>query len=344
MSDDPISFRFQGLRQRLQSLQGEDSATRQNIEQALAELQQLYEDMQNTLQAARQSEQNLLQQNQQIQIIFQRYYKSFQASLQPMLLTDARGTILEANPAIAQLLNVSRSSLIGAPLGRYVVERDRAAFQAQLSQLSNQSSSQVWQLNLWGRGANSFAAELQILPLPGGADSPGLRIEVRRLNDGLGEDATPLTRSQSLSIINAKTMTPFPQSLDGLRVLLVDDETDAREFLTAVLEAHGVQVQAAANAAEALAVLEQFRPDVLVSDLRMQEMDGHSLIRQIRALESQRGGHLPAAAITAYLCEDPEVSTQAGFETHLHKLVTPAELLQVVAQLAGRAPAQDQNP
>jgi CheY-like chemotaxis protein len=75
---------------------------------------------------------------------------------------------------------------------------------------------------------------------------------------------------------------------------------------------------------------------VLVSDIRMPGEDGYRLIERIRALEAKRGGHLPAAAITAYLDEDREKALSAGFEGHLHKLAQPIELVQMVAQLAGR--------
>ena len=114
-------------------------------------------------------------------------------------------------------------------------------------------------------------------------------------------------------------MSQLSQSLNDLRVLVVDDDTDIVEFITVVLESHGISVLAVASAAAALEVLEQFQPDVLVCDIRMPGGSGYDLIRQIRDLEAKKGGHLRATAITAYQDEDWEESLKAGFEVHLHK-------------------------
>ena len=114
-------------------------------------------------------------------------------------------------------------------------------------------------------------------------------------------------------------MSQLPQSLQGLRVLVVDDDNDILEFITVVLESYGISVLAVASAAAALEVLKPFQPDVLVCDIRMPSGSGYDLIRQIRILEAKEGGHLPATAITAYQDEDWEESLKAGFEAHLHK-------------------------
>lgn len=134
-------------------------------------------------------------------------------------------------------------------------------------------------------------------------------------------------------------MTQMPQSLDGLRVLVVDDEADIREFITAVLESHGMSVKAVASAAAAFEALDPFQPDVLVCDLRMPGGSGYDLIRQIRDLEAKEGGHLPATAITAYQDEDWEESLKAGFEVHLHKFAQPGEWVEMIAKLAGQTSA-----
>lgn len=135
-------------------------------------------------------------------------------------------------------------------------------------------------------------------------------------------------------------MSQSTDSLDGLRVLVVDDEADIREFITVVLESHGMSVKAVANAAAALEALEPFQPDVLVCDIRMPGGSGYDLIRLLRDLEAKKGGHLPAAAITAYQDEDWEESLKAGFEAHLHKFAQPSEWVEMVAQLAGQSSAQ----
>ena len=126
-------------------------------------------------------------------------------------------------------------------------------------------------------------------------------------------------------------------SLDGIRVLVVDDEKDAREVIVAILEQRGAKVFEAASVEEALAVLDEERPDVLVSDIGLPEEDGYSLMRRIRALPREQGGGIPAAALTAYArTEDRMQALLAGFHLHMPKPVQPAELAAVVASLAGR--------
>ena len=123
----------------------------------------------------------------------------------------------------------------------------------------------------------------------------------------------------------------------GVRVLVVDDEPDARTLVRRLLEDCEAVVSTAESAAEALRRLEQDRPDVLVSDIGMPGEDGYSLIRRIRALGPDRGGNTPAVALTAYArAEDRVRSVLAGFQMHVSKPVEPAELITMVASLAGR--------
>ena len=126
-------------------------------------------------------------------------------------------------------------------------------------------------------------------------------------------------------------------SLAGLRLLLVDDDTDGREMLTFMLEQNGVQVKAAASADEALQTFVEWRPDILVSDIGMPEEDGYSLICKVRALPPEQGGTVPAAALTGYVShEDYLKALSAGYHTHIKKPVEPEELIAVVASLTGR--------
>ena len=127
-------------------------------------------------------------------------------------------------------------------------------------------------------------------------------------------------------------------SLQGLRILVVDDEPDTRELIEEVLKECGAEVITSPSAAEALVALEKHKPDVLVSDLGMPDEDGYSLITKVRALPSERGGDIPAAALTAYArSEDRMRVLRSGFQFHLPKPVDSAELVTVVASLAGRA-------
>ena len=131
--------------------------------------------------------------------------------------------------------------------------------------------------------------------------------------------------------------TVCPPELDGLRVLVVDDEPDARRLLAIVLEQCGAEVTTAGSVPDALVAFGKSRPDVIVSDIGMPEEDGYSFIRQIRALPDNRGGRIPAAALTAYAsAEDRKRALLAGFQLHVPKPVEPTELIAVVATLAGR--------
>lgn len=138
---------------------------------------------------------------------------------------------------------------------------------------------------------------------------------------------------------SAEKLTPLPlcPSLLGVRVLVVDDESDSRDFLTTVLEQCQAQVQAVATAREALQIIPQWKPDVLVSDIGMPEEDGYSLIRKLRSSPPEEGGNIPAAALTAYArSEDRMRAIQEGFQLHLPKPIEPAELATVVASLIKR--------
>jgi CheY-like chemotaxis protein/anti-sigma regulatory factor (Ser/Thr protein kinase) len=128
-----------------------------------------------------------------------------------------------------------------------------------------------------------------------------------------------------------------PPELEGLRVLVVDDEPDTRELLRAVLTSCGAQAVLAGSAAEALEEIGRGQFDVLISDIGMPEDDGYSLIAKIRRLPADRGGRVPAAALTAYArAEDRVRALRCGFQTHVPKPVEPSELIAVVANLAGR--------
>jgi signal transduction histidine kinase len=128
--------------------------------------------------------------------------------------------------------------------------------------------------------------------------------------------------------------------LTGVRVLVVDNEADARALVATILERCGATVRTAASAAEAIRHIEGDRPDVLLSDIAMPEEDGYELIRKVRALE-RRGPVLPAAALTAFATgTDRARALLAGYQVHLPKPVEPSELAAVVAALAGRTVAR----
>jgi signal transduction histidine kinase/ActR/RegA family two-component response regulator len=125
--------------------------------------------------------------------------------------------------------------------------------------------------------------------------------------------------------------------LDEVRVLLVDDEPTANEATETLLDSCGAHVRVAGSAAQALQVLDTWKPDVLISDIAMPDEDGYVLIRRIRARSSLQGGDIPAVAFTAYASAEDRVNIlAAGFQMYLVKPANPSELVAVVASLATR--------
>lgn len=126
--------------------------------------------------------------------------------------------------------------------------------------------------------------------------------------------------------------------LSGLRVLVVEDDADARELVTAILEDAGAVVEAAESAAAGFAAMRSFRPNLLVSDISMPDEDGYSLIRRVRALAVIDGGDIPSIALTAHTrIEDRAKALRAGFTLHMGKPVRPVDLVSAVKTLANSA-------
>ena len=125
--------------------------------------------------------------------------------------------------------------------------------------------------------------------------------------------------------------------LHGVRILIIDDEPDARELVEQMLSACGAAVHTAGSAREALALFELVRPDLLLSDIGMSERDGYQFIQDVRKLAPERGGKTPAIALTAFArSEDRTRAMVAGYQVHLAKPVEPRELLATVGSLVGR--------
>jgi CheY-like chemotaxis protein len=133
--------------------------------------------------------------------------------------------------------------------------------------------------------------------------------------------------------------------LGGLRVLLVDDEPDAREALRGILQLHGAVVRTAGSAADAIGALQHDTYDVLLADIGMPGADGYDLIRYVRGLENGSARHMPAAAVTAFASDaDRRRALDAGFQVHLAKPVDPASLVATVAVLGRPAVARTSGP
>lgn len=134
-----------------------------------------------------------------------------------------------------------------------------------------------------------------------------------------------------------KEQAPETPTLEGLRILIIDDETDALDLISVELTQHGATVTAASNAQDALAALASSEFDLLISDIGMPTTDGYDLIRQIRAQDQSKHQLIPAVALTAYArVQDRMRAIMAGFNTHVPKPVEANELITVVASLVGR--------
>ena len=166
-------------------------------------------------------------------------------------------------------------------------------------------------------------------------------VESKGIDQGTTFSVTfPLLAAKFESAVMAQELKDggdFSSALNGLRVLVVGDEADARLIISTLIARTGAEVKACQSAREALEVLEQWHPDVLMSDIAMPGEDGYSLINKVRALPAERGGHVPAAAFTAYAREeDRKRALAAGYQIHLAKPVSSGQLVETIAHLAGR--------
>lgn len=332
---------IQSIRQYLGALPiGSSETAEDELSVALDGIELFCEEMETCEAVAEVVEEELLQQNQQLLEKYQHYQALFQTAPIAYLVTDNKGLILEANQAFATLLDIPSQHLIRKPLAVFVDQEDWPVFRLAFLHVAQAEGIQTWQLRLTSPRRDPVDTELQVRGI---RDQSGA---VQRLQITVNELTKTYDRIAKISHLQnlaapPSIAPPLPQALDGLQVLFVDDEADAREFVTAVLEAQGIQVTAVDSAAAALTAMEQSRPDVLVSDIRMADQDGYALIRRVRELEAQQGWHVPAAALTAYLDESREKALTAGFEAHLHKLAQPSDLVALVSQLSGRIANRD---
>ncbi|MCC5635119.1 PAS domain S-box protein [Nostoc sp. CHAB 5844] len=185
--------------------------------------------------------------------------------------------------------------------------------------------------NFGGLGLG-LAIACQIVEMHGGTitvDSPG------KAQGATFTVQLPLASVSTLTLSSAISSVSTDDDLSDIHILVVDDETDSREFVAFVLEQAGAIIKSASSAIEALQAIEQFIPDLIVSDIGMPEMDGYMLMQQIRVRSPAR--QVPAIALTAYAGEfDRQQALQAGFQRHLAKPVEPTEIVKIAARLCGR--------
>ncbi len=148
----------------------------------------------------------------------------------------------------------------------------------------------------------------------------------------------PFLQDETPSIMHQQNHPSFlaPNSLPlaGLQVLVVDDDADSRDFVTFILQQDGAKVIAVSSAGEALQALVQAKPDVLVSDISMPDIDGYMLMRQVRAYTPEEGGQIPAIALTAFAKKyDQQQALESGFQMHLPKPINSEELVPAIVKL-----------
>ncbi|MBV8142401.1 MAG: PAS domain S-box protein [Verrucomicrobia bacterium] len=205
-----------------------------------------------------------------------------------------------------------------------------------------ESYSQADQNARWQRGLGlGLAISKHLVNLQGG--------EISAASDGLGKGATftvkfPLlfdasvrTSSVPLEPTAFSTLPPNPvpeDHLRGVKILLLDDNADARLLLETILQRVGASSIACESGKHALEMMTTFRPDVVISDILMPEMDGYAFIRGLRDLGPAEGGEVPVIALTAFgRGDESDRIRQAGFQLHIAKPIEPAELIRAIAEL-----------
>ena len=175
---------------------------------------------------------------------------------------------------------------------------------------------------------------------------------VRAESGGEGQGATftitlptrlAVTPDPDLEAAPAETADEAPVAamphLDGISVLVVDDDMDSRTFVCQLLQNHGATVAASDSTSDALLRFRELRPDVIISDIGMPDEDGYALIKRVRSLTSREGGDTPAVALTAYVRrKDENAALSAGYHRHVRKPVDVSELITAVAELAANTP------
>jgi PAS domain S-box-containing protein len=333
-------LQIQNIRQQIEVLQQQicSTPTQEKLERLIEQiyacvstLQLLDEERLASLELMQVIQEELLEQNTLLSVERQDYYDLFQYAPDVYLVTNPQGIILKANEAAASKFNVLQNFLVDKPLINFISQAERSIFRSKLNHLPQMNFVEEWGITMCPRGGKLFDASLLVAPVRQlSGEVVALRINIRDITKHKQANLELDTHQQITSTAEVS------MQLNGLRVLFVDDETDAREFITAVLEQYGVLVTAVASVAEALQVLEQLRPDVLLSDIRMPDEDGYALIKKVRAIEAEKGWQIPTGALTAYLPEDRAKAIKAGFQSHLYKLAEPTKLVEMVAQLAGR--------
>ena len=162
------------------------------------------------------------------------------------------------------------------------------------------------------------------------------RIDITKYMSGDAREVLSVAARRASSEVTSNT-TKYAPALEGLRILVLEDDQDASGMIQTMLEDCHATVSVAASASEGLDLIDPFRPDVIVSDIGLPEQDGYWFIAQLRSRPSDRGGRTPAVALTAHArVEDRARALYAGFNNHVPKPIDPIELFAVIAALRPR--------
>jgi len=269
--------------------------------------------------------------------------------LRIMLDTSVRHTLGDSRRLQQVIWNLISNAIKFTPSGGCVevrLERIRSDLQVKVSDTGQGINSSVlpfvfdrfYQADVgstrrYGGLGLGLAIVRHLIELHGGS------VDVESPGEGCGTTFTfrlPLVSRYEFvpAIRTSNVVTAPPPSLDGVQILVVDDDPDTLQILSVVLAEARANVQTVGSAAEALEMLQWFQPDVLVSDLGMPNEDGYSLIRKLRARESDGHKPIPALALTAYVrIEDRVRALSAGFDMFVPKPVQPNELIAAIASV-----------
>lgn len=243
MSEEEFTTNMQIIRQQIEALHGyvssmpniqeQVSLVMEEIGASLANLQLLEEERQASLELMTMIQEELLQHNEYLAVERQDYYDLFKFAPDAYLVTNAQGMIQNANEAAADLLGISHQFLLGKPLVNFVVSAFRSVFRTKLNQLPHINFVEEWEILMCPRGGQPFDASLIVVPVRDSKGAPvSLRISIRDITKYKQQSLQHKYLDDQQLLPMAAAAVEIPRSLDGLQVLFVDDETDAREFIT----------------------------------------------------------------------------------------------------------------
>jgi len=174
---------------------------------------------------------------------------------------------------------------------------------------------------------------------------------VRAESAGSGQGATFVVSIPLAENVEGKPRGPIADRMPGtytsqgglgVRVLVVEDDIETRDMLAAMLDRGGFSYRVATRASEAFSVLDDWLPDVIVSDIGMPDMDGYEFARQLRARPAAQGGNIPALALSAFArAEDRDLAVRSGYQAHVAKPVEPADLVKAITALTGKSTSSE---